>query len=323
MDYIVLDLEWNQAAYKVDEEEEIPFEIIEIGAVKLNSRGEKVSEFSVLIRPQVYPFLLRRTKEITNLTDEMLDEQGVYFDDIIKDFLQWCGKDYIFCIWGPTDLVQLERNMSYYNVKIPWKYPLKFLDVQKLYALQEKEGKVRRTLEFVVEKLGLPTDRPFHRAIDDAIYTAEVFQHIDREHFESFYSIDYYKVPKNYFEETTFRFETYAKFVSRAYPLKEEAFSNRRIRELPCMYCRRRLKKDVPWFSDGGKCYLAIGTCKDHGKMRARIRIKGTEDHKGYFAVRTVKPCTESDEEVILAKRENLKKKRREKRKKGNEQHDA
>ena len=32
MAYIVLDLEWNQAAYKVDEEAEIPFEIIEIEA---------------------------------------------------------------------------------------------------------------------------------------------------------------------------------------------------------------------------------------------------------------------------------------------------
>lgn len=40
MDYIVFDLEWNQCPYgKGQENERIPFEIIEIGAVKLNSEN--------------------------------------------------------------------------------------------------------------------------------------------------------------------------------------------------------------------------------------------------------------------------------------------
>ena len=38
MDYIVLDLEWNQASdLKTKMESELLFEILEIGAVKLNS----------------------------------------------------------------------------------------------------------------------------------------------------------------------------------------------------------------------------------------------------------------------------------------------
>lgn len=41
MDYIVLDLEWNQAPGKFDKETMLPFEIVEIGAVKLNSKFEK------------------------------------------------------------------------------------------------------------------------------------------------------------------------------------------------------------------------------------------------------------------------------------------
>ena len=35
MDYIVLDLEWNQAPGKFDKDTMLPFEIVEIGAVKL------------------------------------------------------------------------------------------------------------------------------------------------------------------------------------------------------------------------------------------------------------------------------------------------
>ena len=316
MNYIVLDLEWNQAAYKVDEEEEIPFEIIEIGAVKLNDKAEKIDQFSCLIRPQIYPFLLRRTKEITGLRDDDLDRDGIYFEDAGQQFLDWCGKDYIFCIWGPSDLTQLERNLAYYDIRIPWKYPLKYLDVQKLYALQMKEGKTRRTLEYVIGAMEIPVDGPFHRAIEDAEYTAQVFRRIDREHYESFFSVDYYRIPKNRFEEATFYFETYSKYVSRKFNLKEEAVKNRRVREMPCLYCRRQMKKEINWFSDGGHSYFALATCKTHGLMKGRIRIKTTENYDGVFAVRTIKPCSEEDQASIVKKRENLTAKRRERRKK-------
>jgi len=315
MDYIVLDLEWNQAAYKVDEEAEIPFEIIEIGAVKLNSKCEKVDEFQRLIRPQVYPFLVRRTRELTGWTDEELDTRGVYFEDACAEFLQWCGKSYIFCVWGSTDLPQLERNMAYYDIKIPWKYPFKYLDVQKLYALQEHEGKVRRALEYVIEKLQIQADRPFHHAVDDAFYTGLVFQTIDRGQFEQYYSVDYYKLPKNYFEEATFRFATYTKYVSRRFALKEEAAKNRKVRETHCVFCKRRLKKVLPWFTEATKNYLCLGECPEHGLMRGRIRIKNTEDNLGYFAVRTIKPCTPEAEQATYAKHEAIKEKRKEKRK--------
>ena len=43
--YIVFDLEWNQSAEgKQGEVRELPFEILEIGAVKLNSSLEPVGE---------------------------------------------------------------------------------------------------------------------------------------------------------------------------------------------------------------------------------------------------------------------------------------
>ena len=38
MHYIVFDLEWNQAAGRIGHEGGLPFEIVEIGAVKLNRR---------------------------------------------------------------------------------------------------------------------------------------------------------------------------------------------------------------------------------------------------------------------------------------------
>ena len=323
MNYIVLDLEWNQAAYKSDEEENLPFEIIEIGAVKLDKNGNKLDEYSVLIRPQVYPFLLRRTREITGLTDRDLDEKGVYFDEVCPQFLDWCGRDYIFCIWGPSDLTQLERNMAYYHLKMPWKYPFKYLDVQKLFAMQENEGKVRRQLEHAIEYYGLPKDRPFHRAVDDAAYTALIFQQIDRKKYESYFSVDYYRLPKNFWEEKTFKFETYSKYVTREFNRKEELLENRKVKETPCLYCRRAMTREVPWFTDGSKNYFCLARCKEHGLMRGRIRIKSAEDYTGVFGVRTINPCTPEEEQALLKKKDALKIRRKERRKRVNEREKA
>jgi DNA polymerase III epsilon subunit-like protein len=179
-----------------------------------------------------------------------------------------------------------------------------------------QEGKTRRTLEYVIGALEIPIEGQFHRAIEDAEYTARVFQRIDREKYESFFSVDYYRIPRNRFEEATFYFETYSKYVSRKFNLKEEAVKNRRVREMPCFYCRRQMKKEINWFSDGGHSYFALATCKNHGLMKGRIRIKTTENYDGVFAVRTIKPCSEEDHASIVKKKENLTAKRRERRKK-------
>ena len=55
MNYIVLDLEWNQCPYgKSREEERLPFEIVEIGAVKMNEQKEIIDTFHILVKPIVY-----------------------------------------------------------------------------------------------------------------------------------------------------------------------------------------------------------------------------------------------------------------------------
>ncbi len=46
MNYIVLDLEWNQGGSPSSQEAALPFEIIEIGAVKLGPSGERLGELS-------------------------------------------------------------------------------------------------------------------------------------------------------------------------------------------------------------------------------------------------------------------------------------
>ena len=61
--FIVFDLEWNQnPGGKELSVERLPFEIFEIGAVKLNEEREKTGEFHRIIRPfsRVFNFLISR-----------------------------------------------------------------------------------------------------------------------------------------------------------------------------------------------------------------------------------------------------------------------
>ena len=68
MDYVVLDLEWNQASDSRDARNRLlTFEIIEIGAVKLNSRMEIVGTFEELIRPQVYDTMHHITEKLIGI----------------------------------------------------------------------------------------------------------------------------------------------------------------------------------------------------------------------------------------------------------------
>ena len=55
MQYIVLDLEWNQCPEgKEKENKRLPFEIIEIGAMKLNEEYQVISNYHSLIKPAIY-----------------------------------------------------------------------------------------------------------------------------------------------------------------------------------------------------------------------------------------------------------------------------
>ena len=90
MDYIVLDLEWNQAVDgKEGENEKIPFEIIEIGAIKLNSDYEEISRFSQVIKPEVYLKMHHVMKQLVHINkDELM--QGKPFRDVAASFMEWC-----------------------------------------------------------------------------------------------------------------------------------------------------------------------------------------------------------------------------------------
>lgn len=140
MNYIVLDLEWNQGSGQEPEVKEMPFEVIDIGAVKLNEKRNIMDKYNQLVKPVVYHQMNRITSDLVHLHMEDL-QKGRSFVEVMNEFLAWCGEDYVFCTWGPLDLFELQRNMHYFHMEPLSGKPVKFLDVQKLFSIAYEIGR--------------------------------------------------------------------------------------------------------------------------------------------------------------------------------------
>lgn len=312
MNYIVMDLEWNQSS---DGSEEVckvlPFEIIEIGAIKLNSERKMIGEFSELIKPQVYHEMHHITGKLIHLEMDEL-EKGQPFVDIEEKFRQWCGEDYLFCTWGPLDLVELQRNIRYYGLEPLGDGPIAYLDVQKLFSIAYEDRKSRRTLEYAIDFLHIEKDIPFHRAFSDAYYTAKVLARMEESVLANV-SFDVFHLPRTREDEIHIVFDTYAKYISRSFADKTEAMQDKTVIATKCYLCHRNLRKKIRWFSPNGKHYYSVSCCDKHGLMKAKIRIRKTEDDRVYV-VKTEKFITPEEVQDIRGKQEKAREQRRERR---------
>lgn len=308
MNYIVLDLEWNQSSRKEEADSGLHFEIIEIGAVCLNDSKVMVGEFSRLVKPQIYHELHKITSRIIHLQMQEL-EHGQPFPEVFKDFLAWCGEDYIFCTWGPLDLTELQENMRYYGMEPLAKGPIPFLDIQKLFSIAFEDGKSRRALEYAVDFLNLEKDIPFHRAFSDAYYAGKVLAAIP-ERVCSNLSYDLFNPPGSRKEEIKVVFDTYAKYVSRVFPNKASMLTDKEVISSKCYICHKNLKKRIRWFTPNGKHYYCVAYCDVHGLMKGKIRVRKAVGEEVY-AVKTTKFIEEEEFESIKERREHAKEQRK------------
>ena len=103
MNFVVLDLEWNQAmSSKSDVFNHLPIhlrgEIIEIGAVKLNPDLTLGEEFTMDVRPVYFRRMHYKVKKITGFDKDRLSH-GVSFPEAMELFRAWCGDDVTFLTW--------------------------------------------------------------------------------------------------------------------------------------------------------------------------------------------------------------------------------
>ena len=290
----------------------MPFEIIEIGAVRVNERREILDSYQQVIRPKIYKKLHYKIQEITHFTNEEL-RNGMNFKKAVTDFLEWCGDDYMFCTWGSMDLTEMQKNMRYYGLERILDFPLYYVDLQKMFSLRYDDGHMKRTLTSAVEYLEIEETQEFHRALSDAYYTAKVMQTMDFEKYKGRLSIDTFYSPRIQEEEIFVRFDQYTKYITREFLEKEEMFEDRNVSSMLCNQCDKPLEVLIDWFSDSGKTYFCLGRCPEHGYVRGKIKIKKREEDS-FFAIKIMKSTDEEGAESIREKQEAIREKRRERR---------
>lgn len=314
MNYIVFDLEWNQSpAGKKYANSKIPFEIIEIGAVKLNEAREIIDSFQCLIKPQVYNWIHENIHEVIHVNYRDL-RNGKPFAQAAAEFMKWCGEEYVFFTWGNQDLTELQRNMKYYDLLSLIPGPVKYYDLQKIASNFYEDGNLRRALEYMVDMCGIEKKKGFHRALSDAYYTAEILKKMDMKYVFENFSVDVFQNPKSKREELYLTYPTHDKFVSREFESREAIMKDREVTSTRCPICKLAAKRKIRWFINNSKIYYSISACPVHGYIEGKIRIRKTEEDK-YFAMKYLK-CVDIEEAgEIRQKRESLRLKRQMKKK--------
>ena len=177
MNYIIMDLEWNNAYMKSTKK--FINEIIEIGAVKLNEQLEIVDTYSELIKPAVSKKLRTRIKDLTHITNEDVFG-GKPFKEAISLLEKWVGDDAIVMTWGDTDIRTMLTNFKCFLKKDKIDFIKQYADLQRYcQCFIDMENVQQAGLSYAAECLEIDAEKyPHHRALDDSLLSAECFKKV-------------------------------------------------------------------------------------------------------------------------------------------------
>lgn len=174
MNTIVLDLEFTQI-YDPSVRKICSNEIIQIGAVKLDSNNNIIDRFDSFVRP-LYSKINKKVYRLTGITDSMVERAAV-FDEVFTGFLDWIGDDdYTIISWSEEDLRVIigECNL---NGFFDYRMESMLLNWEDLQAAVGNILGISQqlSLEKVLKAINMEFEGTAHRAIDDAENTARVY----------------------------------------------------------------------------------------------------------------------------------------------------
>lgn len=268
MNYIIFDLEWNNAYSYA--KKGFMNEIIEIGAVKLNERLEIVDTFKQLILPKITKKLSGRCKSLTNITNEELKQNGIPFADAIKDFSRWSrGDGNVFMSWSNSDLYVLTNNYQTFLGNLNINFITKYCDAQKycMYFI-ERENNNQISLADCGEAFGIKIDTDkLHRALTDCYLTAECLKKVfDKDKLQNYI----HDCDNSFFERLIYKPYLITKPVTDLFDVYKQ--------ELLCPVCKSKMVR-LKDFECVNKSFRCPTKCKKCGiTYWTTVRAKKTYD---------------------------------------------
>lgn len=293
MNYVVVDLEWNQAmSSKSSVFNKLPIhlrgEIIEIGAVKLDENMRPAEEFTIDVKPVYFKRIHYKVKKITGFDSERL-AQGVSFDEAVERFREFCGENVTFITWGCDDQGIFEQNIIIHD--LGWDWIADWVNLQLIYNVQTGGDKNQKSLASAMEHFEIEQTRVAHDALGDAYNTALVCAKLDMREGLRLYPeaakilatrMPNYKPPVDSDSPEPIAHESFSSYVSKA-----EAFADERLSGLCCPECGLAIP-GVRWINQGDQRYMNIFTCEEHGAFLARAKFRKDADSGAWYANRLV-----------------------------------
>ena len=278
MQYIVLDMEWNQAwpgSYAALRMKDNPIhgEIIQIGAVRVSESREVCDEFEMLVQPKFFRKLTSKVRSLTGLRDGVLRDHGVPFPDAIEAFLRWCGKDFVLLTWGFDDVRILKENLAIHHLPDEWTEP--WYNAQLIFNAQTDGSSGQKALSTALEMMQIEPSRPAHDALGDAYHTAQICARLNlaegiekygkalKEHENGFHGAE---IP-----------DCIDRKVLHGYSSRNQAIEAMTEKENDCPKCGKKMKAKR-WISQQGHRYMAKMTCPTCGDFLVRIRLQNEQD---------------------------------------------
>ncbi len=278
MNYIVMDMEWNQpwpgspSAKKVLPVQ-IRGEIIQIGAVRLTEDRQVADEFQIMVRPKFYRHLNRRVSKLTGIKESRLREEGVPFPEAMEAFQAWCGEDIIFLTWGFDDIGILRENLELFGLDTG--FTQRWYNAQMIFNAQTDGSNAQKALKTAMEIFGIEASRPAHDALGDAYHTALICARLDLLKCAQEYD-EALKSHENGFHGAELP-GCIARKVFYDYADKRAALSAMAGEENICPICNGRMLGSR-WFAQPGHRYMDLATCPVDGKFLIRVRLSQQPD---------------------------------------------
>ena len=278
MNYIVMDMEWNQPwpgspSSKKVLPVQIRGEIIQIGAVRVTEDQQVTDEFQILIKPKYYRHLNRRVSKLTGIKETQLREEGVPFPEAIEAFKSWCGEDIIFLTWGFDDIGILRENLMLFNLDTA--FTEKWYNAQMIFNAQTDGSTAQKALKTAMEMFEIEATRPAHDALGDAYHTALICARLDLKKGADEYDAAL-KSHENGFHGAELP-GCIARKVFYDYADKRAALSAMAGEENICPICGSRMLGSR-WFAQPGHRYMDLATCPEDGKFLIRVRLSTQSD---------------------------------------------
>ncbi len=321
MNYIVIDLEWNQAmSSKSSVFNYLPIhlrgEIIQIGAVKLDEHMYPCSEFQADVKPVWFRKMHHKVKKLTGFDNERL-EHGLPFPEAMARFQEWAGPDCVYMTWGYDDHGIMEQNLIIHDMDIDWMG--NWINLQLIYNMQTKGDRNQKSLETAMEHFGIEQTRTAHDALGDAYNTGLVCAKLDLEEGLAQYD----ELRRHLDRKVRARAENddapdpIEHTVTDPFDSKEDLWSSADVNAFSCPDCGQALSHGR-WINQGDRRYMTMANCPEHGDYLIRIRLRHDPDDT-WHANRLVYRADESMEKYFSAKLKNPNRRRRRRRKKAAE----